>query len=101
MSPTLLKKYLEASRRVAEHMVLTPSGFVFAPNPMIIETDRDKDCVQRIIDFYQKQPTDLADYFMAAWRFQHRARLGQPNATLADFATRDRIRSKYLALVWS
>jgi Protein of unknown function (DUF1587)/Planctomycete cytochrome C len=68
MSSALLNKYLEASRRVAEHIVLTPAGFVFAPHPMVTETDRDKYCVRRIIDFYQKQPTDLADYFMAASR---------------------------------
>src|SRR5258706_8908473 len=101
MSPALLTKYLLASRRVAEHIVLTPAGFVFAPHPVITETDRDKYCVRRIIDFYQKQPTDLADYFMTAWRFQHRARLGQPKATLADFAAKDRVSSKYLALIWS
>ena len=101
MSPALLKKYLEASRRVAEHMVLTPTGFVFAPHPMLTETDRDQYCVQRIIDFYRKQPTDLADYFMSAWRFQHRASLGRPKATLADFAATDHVSAKYLALIWS
>ncbi|MEO8425967.1 MAG: DUF1592 domain-containing protein [Verrucomicrobiota bacterium] len=62
---------------------------------------RDKYCVRRIIDFYQKQPTDLADYFMTAWRFQHRARLGQPKVTLAGLAAKDRVSSKYLALIWS
>ncbi len=31
MSPALLKKYLEAARAVAEHLVLLPEGFTFAP----------------------------------------------------------------------
>ena len=33
MSPALLNKYLQAAREVADHMVLTPDGFDFAPHP--------------------------------------------------------------------
>jgi hypothetical protein len=101
MSPALLKKYLEAARRVAEHIVLKPDGFVFAPHPVVTESDRDKYCVKRIIDFYQRQSTNYADYFMAAWRFKHRAALGQPRATLAEFAAAGKISSKYLGTIWS
>src|SRR5438093_5329047 len=101
MPPTLLKKYLEAARRVAEHIVLKPDGFVFAPHPVVTESDRDKYCVKRIVDFYQRQPTNYADYFMAAWRFKHRTALGKPKATLADIAAEDRLSPKYLATVWS
>ena len=53
---------------------------------MLVETDRDKYCVEQIVDFYHRQDTDYADYFLAAWRFKHRAALGKPEATLADFA---------------
>ncbi len=101
MSPALLKKYLEATRRVAEHAVLKPDGFVFAPHPVVTESDRDKYCVKRIIEFYQRQSTNYTDYFIAAWRFKHRAALGKPRATLAEFAAADRISSKYLATIWS
>ena len=101
MSPVLLKKYLEAARRVAEHLVLKPEGFVFTPHPGVTETDRDKYCVKRIVDFYQRQSTDLADYFRAAWRFNNRARLGRPKATLADFAATDKVSFKYLGTIWS
>src|SRR5262245_49843601 len=66
MSPALMKKYLEAARLVADHIVLKPRGFVFAPHPAVTETDRDKYCVQRIVDFYARQPTKLEDYFFAA-----------------------------------
>ena len=48
-------------------------GFAFAPHPVVADTDRDKYCVRQIIDFYKRQRTDYADYFLAAWRFQHRA----------------------------
>jgi hypothetical protein len=37
-----------------------------APYPMLVETDRDKLCVQQIIDLYHRQNIDYADYFQAA-----------------------------------
>jgi len=101
MSPALLNKYLEAARRVAEHIAFKPGGFDFAPHPMVTDSDRDKYCVKRIIDFYQRQPTDYAEYFVAAWRFKHRAALGNPKATLAECAAAAHVSPKYLGLVWS
>ena len=50
-SPALVKKYLEAARRVADHLVFTLDGFEFAPHPVVAETDRDKFCVNRIVAF--------------------------------------------------
>jgi hypothetical protein len=100
MSPSLLNKYLQAAREVANHMVLTPDGFDFAPYPMLVETDRDKYSIQRIISFYERQPTDYADYFLASWRFKNRAALGKPNATLATTALDDKVSVKYLPMVW-
>lgn len=100
MSPALLTKYLQASREVASHLVLKPSGFAFAPNPMLVETDRDKYCVGQIIDFYQRHNTNYADYFHAAWRYKHRAALGKPKATLADTAADTSVSAKYLATIW-
>ena len=90
MSPTLLNKYLQAAREVANHAVLKPGGIDFAPFPMLAETDRDKYATQRIINFYQRQPTQYADYFEAAWRFRY----GMRNAADAKLS------QKYRALVW-
>jgi mono/diheme cytochrome c family protein len=101
MSPALLKKYLAAARLVADHVVLKPEGFVFAPHPAVTDTDRDKYCVRRIIDFYERHKVDYADYFLAAWRFRHRQALGKPEATLRDFAEEARLSNKYLPAVWS
>jgi Protein of unknown function (DUF1592)/Protein of unknown function (DUF1588)/Protein of unknown function (DUF1587)/Protein of unknown function (DUF1595)/Protein of unknown function (DUF1585)/Planctomycete cytochrome C len=101
MSPALLKKYLEAARRVADHLVLKPEGFAFAPHPVVADTDRDKYCVRRVIEFYQRQRTDYADYFLAAWRFHHRSALGKPKATLAEIAADAGVSAKYLATIWS
>jgi hypothetical protein len=61
MSPALLKKYFQAARSVADHLVLKPEGFDFAPHPVLAETDRDKYAILRIVDFYRRQPTDYAD----------------------------------------
>jgi hypothetical protein len=101
MSPALMKKYLEAARRVADHVVLKPDGFDFAPFPVVADTDRDKYCVRRIIDFYKQQRTDYADDFQAAWRYQHRALLGKPAATVASLAAEAGISARYLATIWS
>src|SRR6185295_10559946 len=87
MSPALMTKYLQAAREVANHLVLKPDGIGFAPHPMLVETDRDKYCVNQIVDFYHRQNTDYADYFQAAWRFKHRAVLGKARATLAEVAS--------------
>jgi cytochrome c553 len=100
MSPALWKKYYDAARSVAETVVFQPEGFTFAPHPMLVDTDRDKYSVLRIVDFYLRQPTDYAEYFLAAWHYRHRAALGRPNATLADVAAETKVSPKYLPLVW-
>lgn len=100
MSPALLNKYLQAAREVANHMVLTPDGFVFSPYTMLVETDREKFAITRIVDFYLSQPTDYADYFQAAWRFKYRVALGKRSATLNAIAADAKVSPKYLATVW-
>jgi len=100
MSPALLNKYLLAARDVADHMFLNASGFAFAPHAMLVETDRDRYCIQEIVDFYERQNTDYADYFHAAWVYKHRASFGTPKATLGDVAARTKVSAKYLATIW-
>jgi len=101
MSPALLNKYLQAARAVADDMALTPDGITFAPHPMLVETDRETFAIQRIVNFYKRQPTDYADYFQAAWRFKYRAALRMPaGTTLNDVAASAGVSPKYLPLVW-
>ena len=100
MSPALLNKYLQAAREVANHMVLTPTTILFSPHPMLVETDREKFAIKRIVDFYENQPTDYAEYFQAAWRYKHRAALGTNGATLSSIATESKLSAKYFPLVW-
>ncbi|MEO8302088.1 MAG: DUF1592 domain-containing protein, partial [Rhizomicrobium sp.] len=101
MSPALLNKYLQAARQVANHMVLKPDTIDFAPHLMQVESDHDKYAIQRIIAFYQAQPTDYSRYFEAAWRYRHRAALGKPAATLASTAAQMNLSAKYLPMVWA
>jgi len=101
ISPGLMSKYLDAARAVADHMVLKPDGGIaFAPYPMLVETDRERYAIQRIVEFYDRQPTDFADYFEAAWRYKHRAALGKPAATLGAIAAQNKVSPRYLAMVW-
>jgi mono/diheme cytochrome c family protein len=101
LSPALLKKYAEAAKGIADHAVLTSRGLEFATHPVVVETDRDKFCVLRIVDFYKRQPTDLADYFEAAWRCRYRSALGAPGATRASLAAAAKVSPRYLELVWN
>ncbi|MCA8991134.1 MAG: DUF1592 domain-containing protein [Planctomycetaceae bacterium] len=99
MSPALLNKYLEAARLVSEYLYLSPSGIHFAPHPIVTETDRDKFCVKRIVEFYEQQPTDLRDYFYVCWRYRS-SREKSESTTLESFAEQERVSPKYAKLVW-
>jgi Protein of unknown function (DUF1592)/Protein of unknown function (DUF1588)/Protein of unknown function (DUF1587)/Protein of unknown function (DUF1595)/Protein of unknown function (DUF1585)/Planctomycete cytochrome C len=101
MSPALVTKYLDAARRVADHVLFLPRGFSFAPYPVVTDEDRDKYAVNRIVDFYKRQPLDYADYFVAAWRYRHRAALRQPRMTLADAAASAKVSATYLNRLWT
>jgi hypothetical protein len=95
MTPALVSKYLDAARFVAEHLLLVPQGIRFAPHPVVTETDRDKYCVQRIVDFYRRQPTDISSYFLACWQA---TKQGLP---LEEIARLGGISPKYLRIVHS
>ncbi len=100
VSPALLKKYLGAARSVADRVVLKPDGFDFAPHPVVADTDRDKYCVQRIVDFYARHTVDLADYFHVAWKYRHRGSLGRPEMSLDGIAVEAGLSGRYLVAVW-
>lgn len=100
MSAALMNKYLQSARSIADNLVFTPAGLEFAPHPMRVDTDREKYAIQQIMNFYSAQPTDIAQYFEAAWRYRHRAALGKPQATLASIAAEMKLSAKYLPLVW-
>ena len=97
MTPALLNKYLAAARHVADHLVLTQHGVAFAPHPVVTDTDRDKFCIQRIVDFYRRQPTGYTSYLKAAWRYRHRRGLGLPELTIDLVASEAEVSASYLS----
>ena len=99
-SPGLMAKYLEAARRSADHLVLTPTGMVFSPWPALVETDREKYAVRKILDFYARQPTDFCGLLRGRLALPASGRAGTPNATLATVAARAKLSSRYLAVIW-
>jgi len=101
MSPALVAKYLDAARLVGQHILFLPGGFSFAPYPVVTDQDRDKYAVNRIVDFYKRQPLDYADYFHAAWRYRHRAALRRPDMTLAEAARIAKVSAAYLNRIWA
>ncbi|MFN7628717.1 MAG: DUF1587 domain-containing protein, partial [Pirellula sp.] len=52
MSPALVRKYLDAAKQVAEHLVLLPDGFVFSANPSASDMTNQK--VDEIRKFYAR-----------------------------------------------
>ncbi len=109
MNTPQLEKYLEAARGALAHLTVTPhDGIFWSPIPHDV-TDDPKDArfqlVNEIIAWHvaqqqkwgQEHRDDLqerlgfvhAAYLDAAWRFRYRAKLGKPNAELADFAVCD------------
>src|SRR5262249_14961838 len=100
MSPALLKKYLAAVRLVADQLGLKARGVVFSPPPAVTGTGPGKYAVQRIMAFYERHRVDYADYFLACWRFAHRAAFGKPKASLGDFASEAGLSARYLATIW-
>lgn len=96
LSPALLNRYLDATRDIAQHIVFKPRGFDFAPHVVVSDTDRDRYVVNRIIEFYQRQPIDLADYFFALWRYETRGSAGNADATIEELAREEGVSVGYL-----
>ena len=73
MSPSRLKKYLQAAQHVADHLVLKPDGIEFAPFPVTSYNERKALTEQAVIDFYKSHEVRLRDYLQAAWRYRYRS----------------------------
>jgi mono/diheme cytochrome c family protein len=100
ISPTLLGKYLNASKSIAEHAVLLPDGFRFS----LGKTRRDwtDESLARLRKFYAEYAVDgrlpLQPYLSATIR--HREALLTSKTTVADVARQEKLSPRYLALLW-
>jgi len=110
ISPALVSKYIDAARLVADNMLLTPDGIRFAPFPVVTDTDRDKYCVQRIVDFYLRQPVSYEAYLFACWTVQTELEdqsrsdlqgdIARKKELLASAASQFGLSEKYLSILW-
>ncbi len=100
ISPTLLKKYLNAAKEIADHAVLLPDGFRFS----LGKTRRDwtDECSTRIREFYGQFTSDgrlpLQPYLTATIR--HRENLTSGKVTLEAVAQQEKLNSKFLQVLW-
>jgi mono/diheme cytochrome c family protein len=108
-----MERYLEAAKRVANHAVIGsgPLGFYIDPG----KTGFELSALNRIMEIYRThgfrtvsgeggRPFGLERYgkaFYAAWRFKHRAALGEPNITLGQLAAKEQINPRFAQHIWT
>lgn len=101
ISPTLLAKYLQAAKEIADHAVLVHDGFRFS----VGKTRRDwtDENTRLLRQFYaQHAPPDgklnLEPYLLATIR--HREAVQTGRRTLQEVAQLEQLNAKYLTLLW-
>ncbi len=100
MSPALFKKYYAAGQLVADHVLLTTTGFEFAPYPVVTFSDRQKFYEQAILRFYEQHKIDYATYLAAAWSYRHRPK-SRRAVTVEEWAAENKLSQKYLRSLWN
>ncbi|HEV3256869.1 MAG TPA: DUF1592 domain-containing protein [Gemmataceae bacterium] len=100
LSPTLLGKYLNASKDIAAHAVLLPDGFRFSPSRM--RRDWTDEVLAELHQFYGQFSGDgtlpLRPYVAAAVR--HREEIAAGRVTLETVAAREKLNPKYFQILW-
>lgn len=118
MSPALLSKYLEAAKDVADHLVLTPTGFRFSAGTS--SRDATNETLANIREFYARYSDTgeqsvevggtgkvsskggvlpLAKYLAGVT--QERTALSSGSKKIADVARERGLSAKYLGLLWA
>ncbi|MEJ7615709.1 MAG: DUF1592 domain-containing protein [Pyrinomonadaceae bacterium] len=112
MQDANLERYLGAAKTIADHAVIGSGPLEFSPYPG--KTGFELSAITRIKDIYAAhgirtvsgeggRPFGLEKYgkaLYAAWRYKHRASLGEANATLKDVATREGINLRFAQHIW-
>lgn len=100
ISPTLLNKYLNAAKDLADHVVLLPDGFRFSPDKT--RQDWIDESIDRLRVSYAEFAPDgqppLSQHLAALLR--HRAELLAGKTTFEKVAAREQLHSKYLKILW-
>jgi hypothetical protein len=112
MQDSTLERYLEAARIVADHAVIGAGPLDFFADPG--KTGLELSAIHRILRIYRDhgfrtaagegaEPFGLDQYPRAlyvAWRFRHRAALGQGTATLQQLAREDGLSDRFCDHIW-
>jgi hypothetical protein len=108
-----LARYLEAAKKVAAHAVIGTGPLQFFADPG--KTGLELSAIHRIRQIYRDHgfrtaageggvPFGLDRYpkaFFAAWRYQHRERLGIGKASLESLAVEEGLQPQFVSHVWS
>jgi len=112
MQDANLERYLAAAKLVADHAVIGSGPLEFFTDPG--KTGFEMSAIARIKDIYAAngfrtvsgeggRPFGLEKYgkaFYVAWRYKHRAALGEANATFETLAAREGIHPHFAQHVW-
>jgi mono/diheme cytochrome c family protein len=112
MQDANLERYLAAAKLVADHAVIGAGPLEFFTDPG--KTGFELSAIDRIRDIYAAngirtvsgeggRPFGLEKYgksMYVAWRYQHRAALGEPNITLKDLSAREGITLRLAEHIW-
>lgn len=112
MQDANLERYLGAAKIIADHAVVGSGPLEFSPHPG--KTGFELSAISRIKDIYAAhgirtvsgeggRPFGLEKYGKAlyvAWRYKHRAALGEANTTLRDLAAREEINLRFAEHIW-
>jgi Protein of unknown function (DUF1592)/Protein of unknown function (DUF1588)/Protein of unknown function (DUF1595)/Protein of unknown function (DUF1585)/Protein of unknown function (DUF1587)/Cytochrome C oxidase, cbb3-type, subunit III len=113
MQDANLERYLESAKHIADHAVIGAGPIEFYHDPG--KSGFEMSAIARIKQIYDANgfrtvsgeggsPQHLERYdhvLYATWRYQHRAALGEPNATLAQIARREGITPRFAQHVWT
>jgi hypothetical protein len=108
-----LERYLETAKLVAARAIIGAGPLAFSTSPG--KTGVELSAIRRIQNIHNThgfrassgeggRPFGLDKYakaFYAAWRYQHRAALGEPNATMEAIAVREGVAPRFLEHIWS
>ncbi len=108
-----LERYLEVAKRVADHAVIGAGPLEFFIDPG--KSGLELSALARITEIYRTygfrtvsgeggRPFGLEKYgkvFYAAWRYRHRAALGEATVTLDALAAREGITGRFARHIWT
>jgi len=102
LSAELLDNYVDAAQRIASHALFPADGTIaFFDEPA---NDRPGKAIallsERINARYEFLHPNPAEYYAAAWEFEHRQALSSPLTSLDDAARQWKLSANYLKSIW-